>query len=179
MTERGFYSAYFLVPKKMGNFRHHHGPLTSGHTHCPQTNLHAEYQAANGMGQPDDWFTATDLKDVYFHFCTEKQKGCPPAGFQWFILENTETTWNSHFLAFANNLFSSSLCSDCLTLEMCFSLVLEKKNLNIIKVNKNESPSKRCSPEDLPQVMINIRNNRQVRRWQVQFDEPKPFHLML
>ena len=65
--ERGFYSMYFLVSKKTGEFR----PildLRSLNLHiCRRKFRMLTIKQLMGLVQPGDWFTTIDLKDAYFH----------------------------------------------------------------------------------------------------------------
>ena len=63
----GFFSTYFLVPKKTGDLR----PILNlkpinGQIHCPSFKMETLESVMLGI-RPGDWIASIDLKDAYFH----------------------------------------------------------------------------------------------------------------
>ncbi len=64
--ESGFYSPYFIVPKKDGGLRQSRSTIVEPLSQETQVQ-DAYYQASRGSNQVEDWFVTIDIKDAYFH----------------------------------------------------------------------------------------------------------------
>ena len=66
-TQEGYYSMYFLVPKKTGDLRPILNLKPINHTIHKSTFKMETLQSVILAVQPGDWLASIDLKDAYFH----------------------------------------------------------------------------------------------------------------